>query len=186
MPKPVPGLDESELQLSRQYTYFLRVLRNVRTIASLHGSIKKRNKQWALDPEFIRHDEEFETFVRDLPNDMHITFPNDKSAPWVPSHFIAHVHTYHHLSIILQRRPQMHFLSTQHDASWKKHMMISYNSAKHLCRLQEAILRDYGLSGLMSMQRGLAFTIYAILSCTMLHLVLSHPLCLLAIQWSDC
>ena len=171
VPKPVPGLDESELQVSRQYTYFLRVLRNVRGTASMHGSIKKRNKEWALDPQYIEHDKDYTTFFQDLPNDMHITFPADNSAPWIPSHFIAQVHAYHHLSIILQHRPQMHFLSAKNDASWKQHMRLSYKSAKQMCRLQEAILQEYGLSGLMCMQRGLAFTIYSILSCTMLHLV---------------
>ena len=173
VPKPVPGLDESELQINRQYTYFLRVLRNVRGTASLHGSIKKRNKQWALDPVFIAHDKDYTSFFKDLPDEMRIKFPSDNSAPWIPSHFVAQVHIYHHLSIILQHRPQMHFLSAKADSSWRQHMMISYSSAKQMCRLQEAILRDYGLSGLMCMQRGLAFTIYSILSCTMLHLVFS-------------
>ena len=46
-------------------------------------------------------------------------------------------------------------------------------TAKILCRLQEAILGAFGLTGLLCMQRGINFTIYAILTCTMIHLVSS-------------
>ncbi len=50
-------------------------------------------------------------------------------------------------------------------------MMVSYNAAKMLCRLQEAVLQTYGLLGLQCMQRGINFTIYAVLACIVLHLV---------------
>ena len=55
-------------------------------------------------------------------------------------------------------------------------MNVCYNSAKILCRLQEGILANFDLTGLLVMQRGINFTIYAILTCVMLHLVaLSSP-----------
>ncbi|KAF5863396.1 hypothetical protein ETB97_010154 [Aspergillus alliaceus] len=38
-------------------------------------------------------------------------------------------------------------------------------------KLQEAILERFGLAGLLSMQRGINFAIYCIMTCTMLHLV---------------
>lgn len=61
------------------------------------------------------------------------------------------------------------------DSTWRHHMILCHNSAKILCRLQEAILETFGLTGLLCMQRGINFTIYAILTCTLIHLV-SSPL----------
>ncbi|RAL60471.1 hypothetical protein DID88_000246 [Monilinia fructigena] len=43
--------------------------------------------------------------------------------------------------------------------------------SKLLCRLQEAVLHSFGLTGLLCMQRGINFTIYCVLTCTVLHLV---------------
>lgn len=55
-------------------------------------------------------------------------------------------------------------------------MTICYQSAKVLCRLQEALLAQFDMTGLLCMQRGINFTIYAILTCIMLHLIaLSSP-----------
>jgi hypothetical protein len=50
-------------------------------------------------------------------------------------------------------------------------MVVSYNAAKMLCRLQEAVVGSFGLNGLQCMQRGINFTIYAVLGCIVLHLV---------------
>ena len=50
-------------------------------------------------------------------------------------------------------------------------MMTCYSAAKTMCKLQEAILKTYGMPGLLCMLRGMSFTIYAVLTCTMLHLV---------------
>lgn len=68
-------------------------------------------------------------------------------------------------------RPQIHAISDPYDGMWKQHMLTCYSAAKHLCKLQEAVLKTYGLPGLLCMIRGISFTIYAILTCTMLHLV---------------
>lgn len=57
------------------------------------------------------------------------------------------------------------------DGGWKHHMMICYSSAKLLCRLQEVVLQSFGMTGLLCMQRGINFTIYGVLTCTVLHLV---------------
>jgi hypothetical protein len=50
-------------------------------------------------------------------------------------------------------------------------MMICYNSARALCRLQEAIINSFGVMGLQCMQRGFSLAVYAGLSCIVLHLV---------------
>jgi hypothetical protein len=50
-------------------------------------------------------------------------------------------------------------------------MLVCYNAAKMLCRLQEAVVGSFGLLGLQCMQRGINFTIYAVLACIVLHLV---------------
>jgi len=68
-------------------------------------------------------------------------------------------------------RPQLHAVSDSFDGIWKQHMIACYSAAKNLCRLQEAVLKTYGLPGLLCMVRGLSFTVYSVLTCTMLHLV---------------
>lgn len=50
-------------------------------------------------------------------------------------------------------------------------MEVCYDSAKKMCRLQEAVFHAFGLSGLLCMQRGINFVIYSVLTCTMIHLV---------------
>jgi hypothetical protein len=37
--------------------------------------------------------------------------------------------------------------------------------------LQEGLLQSFGMTGLLCMQRGINFTIYCVLTCTVLHLV---------------
>ena len=72
---------------------------------------------------------------------------------------------------MLQRPQLMASKSFAADSAWKQHMTSCYTSAKVLCRLQEAIHAQFGLPGLLCMQRGINFTIYAVLTCVMLHLV---------------
>lgn len=137
----------------------------------VYAQIKKK-KDWGLDPDFVQLNPSFETWMSDLPADLQITFPPDGSPPWLPSHFIGNLHSYYYLSIIMLHRPQLTFLeSSSPDGAWKHHMVICYSSAKLLCRLQEAIIQLSGITGLLSMQRGINFTIYCVLTCTVLHLV---------------
>ncbi|KFY43231.1 hypothetical protein V494_02060 [Pseudogymnoascus sp. VKM F-4513 (FW-928)] len=49
--------------------------------------------------------------------------------------------------------------------------MIAYTNAKLLCRLQEAVIDTFGMSGLLCMIRGVNYVVYSILTCTVLHLV---------------
>ncbi|RDL33170.1 Uncharacterized protein BP5553_08609 [Venustampulla echinocandica] len=171
VPRPSPGLEDSEFSMSRNFTYLTRVVRNVRRMNNVYAKIKKK-KDWGIDPDFVQLNPSFETWMNDLPSDLQVTFSSDGSPPWLPSHFIGNLHSYYYLSIIMLHRPQLTFMEpTGMDGGWKHHMMICYSSAKLLCRLQEGILQTFGMTGLLSMQRGINFTIYCILTCTVLHLV---------------
>ena len=171
VPRPGPGIDDSEYHITRNFTYFTRVVRNVRRMNNVYSKIKNR-KDWGIDPDFVQLNPSFDTWMNDLPGDLQITFPPDGSPPWLPSHYIGNLHSYYYLGIIMLHRPQLTFMEpTGADGGWKHHMMICYSSAKYLCRLQEGILQSFGMTGLLSMQRGINFTIYCILTCTVLHLV---------------
>jgi hypothetical protein len=171
IPHPVPGADESEYHTTRNFTYFTKLVRNVRRMNNIYARIKKK-KEWGIDPDFVQLNPSFEAWMSDLPNDLQITFPPDGSLPWLPSHFIGNLHSYYYLGIIMLHRPQLTFMEpTGVDGGWKHHMMICYSSAKLLCRLQESILQSFGMPGLLCMQRGINYSIYCILTCTVLHLV---------------
>jgi hypothetical protein len=132
----------------------------------------RRRKDWGVDPEFQQLGQSFNTWLAELPPDLAVSFPPDGSPPWIPSHFIGNMHGYYYLALILFHRPILSFLDPNSaDGQWKRHMMICYSSAKALCRLQEATLNTFGLTGLQCMQRGFSFSLYAGLSCIVIHLV---------------
>ncbi|KAJ5092223.1 hypothetical protein NUU61_007093 [Penicillium alfredii] len=167
----VQGLDHYEADRSRQYAYFVRNARHIRIITDIYHKVKKQ-KDWGADARFVQTNPLFAEWLRSLPPDLQVVYPADGSPPWLPSHFVGNMHSHCHLAIILLHRPQL--LASRSFAAggeWKVHMSLSYASAKNLCRLQEAILHRFGLSGLLYMQRGINFAIYCILTCTMLHLV---------------
>ncbi|KAG9245733.1 hypothetical protein BJ878DRAFT_418599 [Calycina marina] len=169
--RPSPSVDDSEYHTTRKFTYFTRVVQNVRRMTNVYARIKNR-KDWGLDPELVQLNPLFDAWLNDLPGDLQVTFPADGAPPWLPSHYIGNLHAYYHLAIIMLHRPQLTFMEpTGADGGWKHHMMICYSSAKLLCRLQESILQSFGMTGLLSMQRGINFTIYCVLTCTVLHLV---------------
>jgi hypothetical protein len=157
--------------VTRNFTYFTRVVRNVRAMNDVYSRIRKK-KEWGIDPELVQLNPSIEAWINDVPSDLQITFAPDGSPPWLPSHFVGNLHSYYYLSIILIHRPQLNFMDPSGpDGRWKQHMILCYSSAKALCRLQEAVLQYFGLIGLLSMQRGINFTIYCVLTCTVLHLV---------------
>lgn len=171
MPRPSPALDAAEFQVSRQFAQFIRIIRNIQQTTLMHVKLKKKSNDWAVDPSFVAHNKDYPAWLRELPDDMQIIYPQDGSAPWIPSHFVANMHTYHHLGVIMHLRPQLHAVSDSYDGIWKQQMVSVYTAAKNMCKLQEAVLKTYGLPGLLCMQRGISFTVYAVLTCTMLHLV---------------
>ncbi|CAK7263468.1 hypothetical protein SEPCBS57363_000574 [Sporothrix epigloea] len=157
-PSSTPGVDESEIQVSRNFVYFARIICNVAQMNRIYGRIK-RKKDWGTDPEFTRMSPLLHAWPNELPPDLAVTFAPDGSPPWLASSFIGNMHSYYYLSILLLHRPQLQLLSpSSPDGRWKQHMMICYSSAKLLCRLEEAILQGFGLNGLQNMQRGVAIT----------------------------
>ncbi|KAF2707536.1 hypothetical protein K504DRAFT_383460 [Pleomassaria siparia CBS 279.74] len=171
MPRPLPGLDTSDYPVSRQHTQYIRIVKNIQQTTLMYGNLKKKSTDWALDPNFVAHNANYPAWLRQLPEDMQIVYPPDGSAPWIPSHYVANMHCYHYLGVIMHLRPQLHAVSDSYDSIWKDHMISCYSAAKNMCKLQEAVLKTYGLPGLLCMQRGISFTIYSVLTCTMLHLV---------------
>ncbi|KAL9479910.1 hypothetical protein ACSS6W_004696 [Trichoderma asperelloides] len=171
VPKPIPGGDDAEYLISRNFTYFARNVRNIAKITSIYVRLKNK-KDWGIDPEFQQMDHAFSQFLAEIPADLSVTFPPDGSAPWLPSPFLGNIHSYYYLTLILFHRPQLSFFDpTTQEAQWKHHMMICYNSARALCRLQEAVINSFGVMGLQCMQRGFSLAVYAGLSCIVLHLV---------------
>lgn len=168
---PCSDLDPFEASISRQFAYFVRNVRNIRTIADTYHELRK-TKDWGGHPKFVANNQTFDRWPDALPQELQLTLPADGSPPWIPSHFIGNMHSHYQLGRIMLQRPQlMASKSFAADSAWKQHMTSCYTSAKALCRLQEAIFAQFGLHGLLCMQRGINFTIYAILTCIMLHLV---------------
>lgn len=169
--RPFATGDDADYQVSRNFTYLVRQVRNIALMNRVYSRIHK-HKDWACDPEIATLNPELSLWLNDLPSDLVINYPPDGSPPWIPSAFIGNMHIYHQLSIILLHRPQLQqFNLTGMDGQWKHHMLLCYTAAKNVCRLQEAVLQSYGLNGLYCMQRGLHFTLYCIFSCIVLHLV---------------
>ncbi|KAL8918009.1 MAG: hypothetical protein Q9208_007607 [Pyrenodesmia sp. 3 TL-2023] len=171
IPRPIPGVDTSDFQISRQFSYLVRNVRNVRHLHDTYGKVKKQ-KDWASDPKFTSLNPEALSWVDNLPTDLQVEYPEGDAPPWLPSHFVGNMHSYYHLNVIMVHRPQlMSSSSFRAGGSWKKHMEVCYDSAKKMCRLQEAVFHAFGLSGLLCMQRGINFVIYSVLTCTMIQLV---------------
>lgn len=167
VPRPYPGQDEVDFQTIRQHYYVMTIVRNIRRTNFYHYKNNKR-KGWAADPEYTAMDQQYDQWLRDLPQDLQLAYPADGSPVWIPSHFIGNLHAYHYLSTIMHHRPQ---LERSIDNIWKKNMLASYRAAKLMCGLQEAVLHTFGMPGLSCMLRGISFTVYSVLTCTMLHLV---------------
>lgn len=171
-PKPGTVLDSADYQVSLQLSNYMKIVKNIYLTIKMYGKLRKKHmRDWALDADFVAHNKNYPKWVHEIPDNMQIAFPQDGSPPWIPSHYIANMHSYNYLGIIMHHRPQLHAIEDPYDPRWKENMVICYTAAKNLCRLQEAILKTYGLPGLLCMQRGISFTVYAILTCTMLHLV---------------
>lgn len=171
-PRTIQGLDSSELQIFQDHTRFMKVAANIRESNQLYGRLKKKTAEWAADPGFIRHGTNYDDWPKELPSHLRINYPESGEAPWIPFHVVGNMHSQHWLGILMHHRPILQNASSSFNDSWKQlEMKICYDAATKICRLQEAVVDRFGLEGLMVMQRGINFTIYAILTCTMLHLV---------------
>lgn len=172
VPKQLPtGAEDSEYHVTRNFSYIARIAKNIWYMNQLYGRIK-RKIDWGSDPEVMKLIPQFELWLTELPTDLKVNYPPDGSPPWLPNPVVGNMHSYYYLSIIIAHRPPLSVLDPNEvDGQWKQHMLMCYDAAKLLCRLQEAILLQFGLSGLQCMQRGVNFTIYCVLSCIVLHLV---------------
>lgn len=171
IPKSLPGFNDFEMEISRQFTVFMRVVRNALISGRNHHSLRKKTKLWALDPIFTSHDKDFSLWFEDTPADLRVQFPDDGSPPTISSHFMANITCYHYLSLIMHHRAQIETLIAANDPAWNLHFALCHNAAQSMCRVQEVVLAQYGVEGLVHMQRGISFSIYSILTCVMLHLV---------------
>lgn len=174
-PNPVNAdIDDYEAKISHQFAYYARNVRNIRSCV-VEGYLKvKRKKEWALDPIFDELQAKFHRWPEELPQDLQLSLPSDGTLPHLPSHFIGNMHSHYQLGIIMLHRPQIVALAKQSmvaNEQWRLHMAMSYAAAKRLCQIQEALIAQYDMTGLLCMQRGMSYTIYAILTCIMLHLV---------------
>ncbi|OQN99474.1 hypothetical protein B0A48_14452 [Cryoendolithus antarcticus] len=171
-PFPSADLDAFEYQTSRRYAVLSQAIKNTKITNSLYQSLKRQKKDWALDPKFRRHDHNLVDWLQRLPSDLQVHYPADDTPPWLGGdHFVAGMHVYHHLLVIMHHRPQLVTLLEMKDSSWNAHLNTCFEASVSICRLQEALLRDFGLHGILFMLRGINFTVYAILTCAMLHLV---------------
>lgn len=183
VPPLLPGpASENELEITKQFTQFMRAIRNVRESSMVYAGLRRKTVDWANDPNFVEHNADFDRWTMDLPPHLQIDYPADGTPPWLRVHVNANIHMYHYLSVVLHHRPQLQSAQTMIDGNWKQLMMKCYAAATRICRLQEAVLKSFGLDGLQYMQRGVNFAIYCVLTCTILHLVggteMDHTKCL--------
>jgi hypothetical protein len=134
--------------------------------------LHKKGGDWSLHSEYVAVQELYNRFPLECPRDLQIVVPDDESVPWVPSPFLGNMNVYYLLSIIMHHRPQIHYLMQSVGGdSWKPYLVNSLDAAKKICRILESTLATFNVEGLQAMLRGLSFTIYTCLTCTMLHLV---------------
>lgn len=171
IPQPSPGVDDTEYQISRNFTYFVRSIRHNRLLHEVYVN-SRQDRDWGSKPSVTALNPIMSQWLDELPSDLQIHYPPDGSAPWLPSHFVANMHIHHQLSLIMLHRPQlMNASSFTPGGAWQTHMAVCRRAAQSLCRLQEALVSTHGMDGLLCMQRGINFAIYSILVCTVLHLV---------------
>lgn len=169
---PNSDVDAYDREISRQFAYWVRNVRNIRGMTELHHKLKRKNKDWATDPTFLAYNNDFRKWPDDMPSDLRINISFDGTLPRIRSHFLANMHCHYQLGIVMLYKPQLNASKDfANDAKWRHIMSTCYNAAKRVCIIQEATLQQFDILGLASMLRGLSYPIYAILSCVMLHLV---------------
>ncbi|KAI5296604.1 hypothetical protein KEM52_005901 [Ascosphaera acerosa] len=112
-----PGTNAWELQRSRQFTYFMQIAYTIRVSLQRYHQIAKQ-VDWGADPYYASISSQLDKWIINLPGDLQINLTSKSlpigpacddasgsSPPKLPSHFIANMHTYLHLSIISLCRP---------------------------------------------------------------------------------
>lgn len=169
---PNSNIDDYEKMISKQFSYWVKNVLNIRGITETYHKLKRKNKDWATDPTFVAYNEDFRKWPEEVPTDLQLPISADGSHPQLSSHFIANMHTHYQLGIVMLYKPQLTASKDfNNDEKWNYYMTTCYHAAKKICAYQEAILESFDIRGLACIQRGLSFPIYAILTCTMIHLV---------------
>lgn len=169
---PNSDVDEFEKQVSRQFAYWVRNVRNIRGLTETYHKLKRKNKDWATDPTFVAYNDDFKKWPADVPEDLAIPLSLNGPLPKLPSHYLANMHCHYQLGIVMLYKPQLTASKDfANDEKWKHIMSVCYQSAKKVCIYQEATLEQFDVLGLSCVQRGLSFPIYAVLTCVMVHLV---------------
>lgn len=169
---PNSDIDDFERTITRQFTFWVRNVRNIRAITETYHKLKRKNKDWATDQVFARYNQDFQRWPTEVPGDLNILISEDGSLPVLPSHFVGNMHCHYQLGIVMLYKPQLAASKDfMNDPKWKNIMFTCYSAAKRVCVIQEAISKQYNILGLAAIQRGLSFPIYAILTCVMVHLV---------------
>jgi hypothetical protein len=164
--------DAFERRASRRITFLAQAVQNIKQTNVLWQKMRRHSPEWALDPMFVSQNEVIASWFRTLPTDMQIHYTDEETSPYLAGdHFVANLNIYHYLIVIMQHRPQLQTLLEKRDPSFKAHLEVCTQAASLMCRVQEAVYRDFGLHGLQFMQRGIGFTIYCVLTCIMMHLV---------------
>ena len=173
-----PELDDQEVIIHRNFIHFVRLIYNIRRMSDVHAKLKA-NPSWRNDPQFLESGS-LEQWSYDLPPDLHIVVSTDLSRPppQFESHYAGNLQVYFHLAKIMLHRPALAIGKTfASGGEWRHHMQVCTDSAKVICRMEEIIFEQYGMLGLQCMSRGVNFSIYALLTGAMIHLVtISDPL----------
>ncbi|EWC45147.1 hypothetical protein DRE_06035 [Drechslerella stenobrocha 248] len=171
----VYDMSDKELAVHMNFSYFVELLKLIRRINDVFARLKRSMaSNWAGDPEFLACGPSFDTWLFTLPQHLQIDVPVDLEIPMGPvlSHFSGNLLVYGYLARIMFHRPALAFARNfTATGQWRMHLQACYDSSRKACRLTEAIMGQYGIRGLMCMLRGINFTIYAMLTCTMVNLV---------------
>lgn len=76
LPRPFATGDDSDYQVSRNFTYLMRIVRNVAKMNRLYSRIHRR-KDWISDPELAVMNPEISAWMHDLPADLNVNYPPD-------------------------------------------------------------------------------------------------------------
>ena len=110
IPTPSPTLDAYEHKTSRRAAFFTQAIRNIKQTNILWQAMRRYKKDWALDPMFVRQNEVINTWLKTLPPDLQMQYPDDDTPPWLGGeHYVAYLHSYHHLVVIMHHRPQLQY-----------------------------------------------------------------------------
>ncbi|MCJ1310920.1 hypothetical protein MMC25_004588 [Agyrium rufum] len=169
-PPVMPALDSTEYAISWQFGYLARIVRNVRQVTEAYAEVKEL-PGWGQSSRFTSCNKASDEWEDSLPSNLRLQYDSDGRITYMPSHFLGHLHCYYQLSQIMLHRPQVDMAARQRlDLASEEQLMICFKSAKAMCQIQEALLERFGaLRGLSTMQRGVNFTCYSLLTCVTLY-----------------